>query len=325
MSKSSSNSELKNSSPQQKSAKKLDFLLDSIETEVAELADVVEVGGPILDDKTPGKKASTISLNEGASGMDSLELEMDMFGESEATPSEEKPTDKQAHAPPSANEGASGMDSLELELDLFGESDVPPSEGEPADKQAQAALDAMSDAEGEVEAMFAKDASMGAGNTSTTETGKEAEDDDISKALEELLATREVDASKILEKRAAPKQGKPPQKPPVVEEQLSEDLFDDLVKDLESEKDEAVATAAEPAIVEEWLSEDSLADTQTRDEETGKNAGEVAAKSGSEEALADLLTVKIEALVAKLIEERLSAIAERVIKEKINKIFSSMK
>ena len=166
---------------------------------------------------------------------------------------------------------------------------------------------------------------MGVGSPSATETGKEAADDDISRALDELLATREVDASKILEKRKTPKQEKPSQKPPVVEEQLSEDLFDDLVMDLESGKDEAVASAAEPASVEEWLSEDALADTQTRDKETGKNAGDVAAKSGSEEALADLLTVKIEALVARLIEERLSAIAERVIKEKINKIFASMK
>jgi hypothetical protein len=38
-----------------------------------------------------------------------------------------------------------------------------------------------------------------------------------------------------------------------------------------------------------------------------------------------LLTEKIEALVARLVEKRLSTIAERVIKEKINKIFSSMK
>jgi len=314
MSSSSAKSELKNSSPKKEATKKLDFLLDTIDTEVANLADVVEVAGPILDDQTPSEEMSTISLNDGATGMDSLELDMD----------------------------------------LFGESDGPPPEGEPADSQAQAALDAMSDAEGVVEAMLAQEGSMDAGSPPATETSKEAVDEDISKALDELLATREVDASKILEKNPVPKREKKPQKFPVVGEQLSEDLFDDLEKDFRSAGDEAAAkepngdekefskdlfeelemdlqtgeeaaTAAEPVGVEEWISEDLLGDVQSQDEGAGKNAGEAATKSGSEEELADLLTDKIEALVARLVEERLSAIAERVIKEKINKIFSSMK
>lgn len=315
MSTSSSKSELKNSSPKKGATKKLDFLLDTIDTEVADLADVVELAGPILDDQTRGGEVSTISLDDGATGMDSLELDMD----------------------------------------LFGESDGPPPEDEPADNQAQAALDAMSDAEGEVEAMLAQEASKDAGSPPATETSKEAVDEeDISKALDELLATREVDASKILEKKPVPKQKKEPKKSPVVAEQLSEDLFDDLEKDFKSAGDEAAAkephgdekefskdlfeelemdvqtgeeaaTAAEPVGVEEWISEDLLGDVQSQDEGPGKNASGAATKSGSEEELADLLTEKIEALVARLVEERLSAIAERVIKEKINKIFSSMK
>ena len=314
MSSSSAKSESKNSSPKKEATKKLDFLLDTIDTEVANLADVVEVAGPILDDQTLDEAMPTISLDDGATGMDSLELDMD----------------------------------------LFGESDGPPPEGEPADNQAQAALDAMSDAEGEVEAMLAQEASMDAGSPPATETSKEAVDEDISKALDELLATREVDASKILEKNPVPKREKKPQKSPVVGEQLSEDLFDDLEKDFRSAGDEAAAqepngdekefskdlfeelemdlqtgeeaaNAAEPVGVEEWISKDLLGDVQSQDEGAGKNAGEAATKSGSEEELADLLTEKIEALVARLVKERLSAIAERVIKEKINKIFSSMK
>ncbi len=314
MSSSSSNSELKNSSPKKEATRKLDFLLDTIDTEVANLADVVEVTGPILDNQTPGREVSTISLNDGAMGMDSLELDMD----------------------------------------LFGESDGPPPEDEPADNQEQAALDAMSDAEGEVEAMLAKEASMDAGSLPATETSKEDVDDDIAKALDELLATREVDASKILEKNTVPAQKKEPKRPPVLGDQLSEDLFDDLETDFKSAGDgaaaaepnaeekefskdlfeelemdfqagEETATAAEPVVVDEWISEDLLGDVQLQDEGAGKNVGEAATKSGSEEELADLLTEKIEALVARLVEERLSAIAERVIKEKINKIFSSMK
>ena len=314
MSSSSSNSELKNSSPKKETTKKLDFLLDTIDTEVANLDDVVEVSGPILDDQTPDEEVSTISLNDGAMGMDSLELDMDFFGE----------------------------------------SDGPPPEDEPAVNQAQAALDAMSDAEGEVEAMLAKEASTDAGSPPATETSKEEVDDDIAKALDELLATREVDASKLLEKKAVPAQKKEPKKSPVLGDQLSEDLFDDLEKDFKSAGDgaaaaepnaeekefskdlfeelemdfqsgEETAIAAEPVVVDEWISEDLLGDVQLQDEGAGKNPGEAATKSGSEEALADLLTEKIEALVARLVEERLSAIAERVIKEKINKIFSSMK
>ena len=314
MSSSSSNSELKNSSPKKEATKKLDFLLDTIDTEVANLADVVEVTGPILDDQTPDREVPTISLNDGVMGMDSLELDMDLFGESEG----------------------------------------PPPEDEPVDNQAQAALDAMSDAEGEVEAMLAQEASTDAGSPPATETSKEEVDEDIVNALDELLATREVDASKLLEKKAVPAQKKEPKKSPVLGDQLSEDLFDDLEKDFKSAGEGAVAaepnaeakefskdlfeelemdfqageetaTAAEPVVVDEWISEDLLGDVQLQDEGAGKNAAETATKSGSEEQLADLLTEKIEALVARLVEERLSAIAERVIKEKINKIFSSMK
>ncbi len=314
MSNSSSNSELKSSSPKEEATKKLDFLLDTIDTEVANLADVVEVAGPILDDQTPGGEVSTMSLDDGAIG----------------------------------------MDMLELDVDLFGESDGPPPEDEPADNQAQAALDAISDAEGEVETMLAEEASVDAGSPPVTETSKEEVDEDIAKALDELLSTREVDASNLLKKKGVPEQEKEPKKSPDVGEQLPEDLFDDLEKDFKAVGDRAAAaeldaeekefsrdlfeelemdlqsgeetgSAAEPVVVEERISEDLLGDVRLQDEGAGKNAGEAVTTSGSEEELADLLTGKIEALVARLVEERLSAVAERVIKEKINEIFSSMK
>jgi hypothetical protein len=94
---------------------------------------------------------------------------------------------------------------------------------------------------------------------------------------------------------------------------------------MDFQSEEETATAAEPVVAEEQIAEDLLGDVQLQDEGAGKNTGEAATTSGSEEELADLLTEKIEALVARLVEERLSTIAERVIKEKINKIFSSMK
>jgi hypothetical protein len=354
MSNSSSNSELKNSSSKKETTKKLDFLLDTIDTEVTNLADVVQVDGPILNEQSLGGEVSTVSLSDGSTGMDSLELDMDLFGESDGPPPEDEPAANQAQAEMSLDDGATGTDSLELDMDLFGDSDGPSPEDEPAANQTQAALDAMSDAEDEVEAMLSKEASTDAESSPATEASKEAVDDDISKALDELLATREVDASKILEKQAVPKKKKEHKKSPVVEEHLSEDLFDDLEKDFKSVGDEAAAkepsgdekefskslfeelemdlqieeeaaTTAEPVGVEDWISKDQPGDAQLRGEGAGKNAGEAATKNGSEEELADLLTEKIEALVVRLVEERLSAIAERVIKEKMNKIFSSMK
>jgi hypothetical protein len=354
MSKSLSSSEQKNSSSKKEATKKLDFLLDTIDTEVADLAEVVDVAGPIVADQTPAEGMPTINLDDGAIETDNLELDMDLFGESDGPPPEGEPADNQAQPAISLDDGVIGTDSLELDMDLFGESDGSPPEGEPADNQAQAALDAMSDAEGEVEAMLAQEASMDAGSPPATETSKEAVDADISKALDELLATREVDASKILENHPVPKQEGKTEKSSVAGEQLSEDLFDDLQKDIQATGDgtaaaapvaeeeefskdlfeelemdvrseEGNSTAAEQIVAEEGILEDLLGDEQLEDGGEDKKAGEPVTKSGSEEDLADLFTEKIEALVARLVEEHLSAIAERVIKEKINKIFSSMK
>ena len=201
MSSGSSSSELKKSSFEKKATNKLDFLLDTIDTEVANFADVVEVTGPILDDQTPSEEMPTSSLNDGVIGTDSLELEMDLLGESDAPPPADKPPNNQAQAATSLNDGATGMDSLELEMDLFSESEAASPEGKPTDNQAKAALDAMNDAEGEVEAMLAKEASVDAETPPAAETSNEAVDDDISKALDELLTTREVDASRSSKKR----------------------------------------------------------------------------------------------------------------------------
>lgn len=294
MGKNSSSKKLKESDTHKTATKKLDFLLDTIDTEVANLADVVEVQGPILNDEIPGGEGSAISLNDGTIA----------------------------------------TDSLELDIDLSEESDGSPTEMESADNQAQAALDAMSDAEGEVEAMLAEEAVPTDTRASAEEVTSKGEiDQDLAKALEELLATREVDASKLLEERAqqrqenekAEVQGKEGERVKATEDRLPEDLFDDLDSELEP-KGGDLATENQ-AVLEKELSEDLLEEVEV-DLEVEKGDGaaeETAATTTSDEELADLLSKKIERLVTKLVEERLSEIAERVIMEKINKIFSSMK
>jgi hypothetical protein len=353
MSKTSPSKKPKDGKTKKVASKKLDFLLDTIDTEVANLADVVSVEGPILDDKKSKGEGGAISLSDGGKGMDSLELDMDFFNE----------------------------------------PDKPPAGEESADKGAQAAIDAMSDAEGEVEAMLS-----GEGNTVKPAvapgnvTDKEEVDSDLAKALDELLATREVDASTLLEKPEKSKvvKGKKPEaeKVQTEENQLPEELFDDLDKDLELvlegvaaetqaapereaaegllagldedlelESDAAVSadqkgSGGEPeedflgdlemdftkktmaesttkeAAIEAGISKDLFETTEQQipvEEKGDSGAGGVSSTSSGDEELANLLSKKIEVLVNRLVEERLAEIAERVIMEKINKIFKSMK
>lgn len=321
MAKTASSKDLKVSKTQKVATKKLDFLLDTIDTEVANLADVVNVEGPILDDKTSKGDGGAVSLSDGGVGLDSLELDMDFFKEPEK----------------------------------------PPAEEESAGNGAQAALDAMSDAEGEVEAILSMEEISGEPAVdSGTEIDNKKVDPDLAKALNELLATREVDASKLLEKTEEQKveqSKKPePQKVQTVEDQLPEDLFDDLDKDLElvlegaASENQAVSeseieedllgdlemdfaaekadeSATKEAAIEAGISKDLFETTEQNvavEEKEEKGAEAVTSTSNSDEELADLLSKKIEGLVKRLVEERLAEIAERVIMEKINKIFKSM-
>ncbi len=353
MAKTSPSKELKDSKTQKVVSKKLDFLLDTIDTEVANLADVVDLEGPILDEKKSKGDGGAISLSDGGVGLDSLELDMDFLREPEK----------------------------------------PPAEEESLDKGAQAALDAMSDAEGEVEAMLSREEPSGKPAVAPAkEADKERVDPDLAKALDELLATREVDASKVLgkaeEQKVAKKKDPEPAKVQTGNGQLPEDLFDDLDKDLEVVLEGVAAenqAASEEEPTEDLLAnldedlelERDAAETEDRagsdielEEEllddlemdfAGEKADEAATKeaaieagiskdlfetteqnialdvkgesgaepvistSSSDEELADLLSKKIEALVNRLVEERLAEIAERVIMEKIDKIFKSMK
>ncbi|MEJ2429199.1 MAG: hypothetical protein P8075_09800 [Deltaproteobacteria bacterium] len=321
MAKTSSRKNPKDGKAQQVATNKLEFLLDTIDTEVANLADVVNVEGPILDDKTPGGAGGAVSLSDGGVGLESLELDMDFYKETEK----------------------------------------PPAEEESVDKGAQAALEAMSDAEGEVEAILSKEGTADGHKVGSPSAPKREEvDADLAKALDELLATREVDASKLLQKTQKPKirQSKEvqSQKVQTVEDRLPEDIFDDLDKDLElvlegaaAENPEATdgeleadllgdvemdfvekpdGEAAEEAAIEAGISKDLFETSEQNiavEEKVEKGSAAVNPASSSDTELADFLSKKIEGLVTRLVEERLSEIAERVIMEKINKIFKSMK
>jgi hypothetical protein len=353
MAKTAPSKALKDGKTKKVASKKLDFLLDTIDTEVANLADVVSVEGPILDKKESKGGGGAISLSDGGTGMDSLELDMDFFNEPEKPP------------------GGEGS----------------------ADKGAQAAIDAMSDAEGEVEAMLSGEKTSGKPAVASAKVAdKEEVDTDLAKALNELLATREVDASKLLEKPEEQKVVKSKEaeseKVQTVENQLPEELFDDLDKDLELvlegvaaenqaapekepeedflddleenlqlQRDAAKAedqassdskleedllgdlemdiaaervdeSATKEAAIEAGISKDLFETTEQTIavEERGESGADgVTSASIADEELANLLSKKIEALVNRLVEERLGEIAERVIMEKINKIFKSMK
>lgn len=245
MAKTASSKDLKVSKTQKVATKKLDFLLDTIDTEVANLADVVNVEGPILDDKTSKGDGGAVSLSDGGVGLDSLELDMDFFKEPEK----------------------------------------PPAEEESAGNGAQAALDAMSDAEGEVEAILSMEEISGEPAVdSGTEIDNNKVDPDLAKALNELLATREVDASKLLEKTEEQKveqSKKPePQKVQTVEDQLPEDLFDDLDKDLELVLEGAASE--NQAVSESEIEEDLLGDLEM--DFAAEKADESATKEAAIEA-----------------------------------------
>jgi len=125
-------------------SKKLDFLLDTVDNEVADLANVVDTTKPTVDDVTSEEKTKAASLDD--------------------------------------QEGAA--DSLELDIDLFGDLDGHSSGNEPEERQAQAALDAMSDTEGEIEAMLAEEEKASEGGDDAAATiSKKAVDHDLAKGL----------------------------------------------------------------------------------------------------------------------------------------------
>ena len=313
---------IKGGESQETASKKLDFLLDSIDTEIADLAETVVTQGPILE---------------------------------EALANEERLTAEYSHEP-----------STEVES---------------VDMETAAAFDALNDAEDGVESILA--AQEVERDPSVVETGQNSKKQDAAQALAELLTTREVDASKLLDR--AMEQEEVAAEPPA-DDELSDDIFSDL--GMESDAGEDDAPAKEVLDAEDELSEDIFSNLGVKSELKENDAGVVegptidskhnqdlssgqdatslteedftsdfrtpspnekssdallddkeaespADEGGSKAAishsatssdneLAALISKIIESLVIRMVEERMTVIAERIITEKLNKIIATI-
>jgi len=249
----SSDKKNKNRRPQGVATQKLDFLLDTIDTEVANLAETVVTQGPIFYETASNDEGSAMGFNHETAARDYLDLDMA----------------------------------------LLADSDEPQSGNESAAKEAEAALDALRDAEDEVNGMLTPDGvATDAKYAAVTAPGQDVEDQTAAEALAELAATREVQSSSLLEK--AEKQVEISAEPSAVDDNLSEDLFSDLHKPSVSAEVTNPTSESSPA-------------------------------AASDGELATLMSNKIEALLTRLVEERLPAIAERIIVERLDKIIAAMK
>jgi type III secretory pathway component EscV len=183
-------------------------------------------------------------------------------------------------------------DYLELEIDLPMEATEPQAKTTPLAEETESAFDALIDAENEVMAALAKEVGAnGSGDSLLTVAGKDSEDTDIEKSLAEDSNTREESVCD------AP-----------AENTVSNETYDEL-----------------PAYNEQ-SSEDFLGvqESVSKVEDVSASVGEASTPQGSSDQLTDMLSKKIEATIARLVEERLSIIVERCIAEKLEGILANI-
>ncbi len=157
----SSNKKNKNRRPQDVATRKLDFLLDTIDTEVANLAETVVTQGPILYETASNDEGSAMGFNHETTAKDYLDLDMALFADSD--------------------EPQSGIESVA--------------------KETAAALDALRDAEDDVKGMLTLDGvAADAKNAAIAAPGQDVEDQGAAEAPAELVATRDVQSSSLPEK-----------------------------------------------------------------------------------------------------------------------------
>ena len=183
-------------------------------------------------------------------------------------------------------------DYLELEIDLPMEATEPQAKTTPLAEETESAFDALIDAENEVMAALAKEVGAnGSGDSLLTVAGKDSEDTDIEKSLAEDSNTREESVCD------AP-----------AENTVSNETYDKL-----------------PAYNEQ-SSEDFLGvqESVSKVEDVSASVGEASTPQGSSDHLTDMLSKKIEATIARLVEERLSIIVERCIAEKLERILANI-
>lgn len=183
-------------------------------------------------------------------------------------------------------------DYLELEIDLPMEATEPQAKTTPLAEETESAFDALIDAENEVMAALAKEVGAnGSGDSLLTVAGTDSEDTDIEKSLAEDSNTREESVCD------AP-----------AENTVSNETYDKL-----------------PAYNEQ-SSEDFLGvqESVSKVEDVSASVGEASTPQGSSDQLTDMLSKKIEATIARLVEERLSIIVERSIAEKLEGILANI-
>ena len=110
-----------------------------------------------------------------------------------------------------------------------------------------------------------------------------------------------------------------------------DDILDEVVNLAETMKAEKLIVDNVVADGEKAVDETDFA-MQTGDyleleievEDVSASVGEISTPQGSSDQLTDMLSKKIEATIARLVEERLSIIVKRSIAEKLDTIFSSI-
>ena len=274
------------SGSQRKADKKLDFLLDTIDTEVANLAETVVTQGPILSETSSDDEGSAMGLNHDITAVEDLDLTMVMSGD----------------------------------------SDEPPSGLGPVDEEMEVTLDALRSADAEVEAMLRPEGEARAGeDDDVAPSEKNADDQNAADAMVELLATREVDASSLFKMTEEQEDASAEALAidDILPEDLFCDLDttssaseDDAIPGSESSLSDV--KSSEDLFAELGLESEVGEEQVTVDEES-------TSPPSSDGDLAELMSYKIEAVLTRLVEERLPAIAERIIIEKLNKMIASLK
>ena len=232
----------------EESTKELDDILD----EVANLAETIEVGKPVLDNM----------VADGGEAVDETDFAMQTG------------------------------DYLELEVDLPMEATQPQAKTAPLAEEAESAFDALIDVENEVMAALAKEVvANDPGDSSLAVAGKDLEDKDAEKSLAEDSNTREEGVCN------AP-----------VENTVPDETYGKLPSNNEKSSEDFLG----------------VQESKSKVEDISASVGEASTPHGSSDQLTDMLSKKIEATIARLIEERLSIIVERSIAEKLDTIFSSI-
>ncbi len=183
-------------------------------------------------------------------------------------------------------------DYLELEIDLPMEATEPQTKTTPLADETESSLDALIDVENEVMVALAKETGANdSGDSSSTVTDKDSEHKDTEKSLAEDSNTREEGVCN------AP-----------VENTVSDETYGKF-----------------PAYNEK-SSEDFLGvqESESKVEDVSAPVGEASTPQSSSDQLTGMLSKKIEATIARLVEERLSIIVEGAILEKLDTIFSSI-